>query len=61
MINSSHMRTLPLALAVLNGEFGTRFGVIMAGAVVATTPMLIVFLSLQKYFMDWIEMAGLKG
>jgi len=61
VINSSHMRTLPLALAVLNGEFGTRFGMIMAGAVVATTPMLIVFLLLQKYFMEWIAMTGLKG
>jgi multiple sugar transport system permease protein len=61
VINSSEMRTLPLALSVLNGQFGTRFAVIMAGAVVATTPMLIVFLSFQKYFMKGVAMTGLKG
>ena len=61
VINSSSMRTLPLALSVLNGQFGTRFAMIMAGAVVATTPMLVVFLFLQKYFMKGITMTRLKG
>jgi ABC-type glycerol-3-phosphate transport system permease component len=58
VINSSSMRTLPLALSVLNGQFGTRFAMIMAGAVVATTPMLIVFLLFQKYFMKVMAMRG---
>ena len=61
VINSSEMRTLPLALSVLNGQFGTRFAMIMAGAVVVMTPMLIVFLASQKYFMKWIALTGLKG
>lgn len=61
VISSSEMRTLPLALSVLNGQFGTRFSMIMAGAVVATTPMLIVFLAFQKYFMKGVAMTGLKG
>ena len=43
VISSSDMRTLPLALSVLNGQFGTKFAMVMAGAVVTTTPMLIVF------------------
>jgi multiple sugar transport system permease protein len=55
------MRTLPLALSVLNGQFGTKFAMIMAGAVVATTPMLVVFLFFQRYFMKGITMTGLKG
>lgn len=61
VINSGSMRTLPLALAVLNGQFGTNFAMVMAGAVVATTPMLIIFLSFQKYFMKGIALTGLKG
>jgi len=60
VINSSQMRTLPLALSVLNGQFDTRLGVIMAGAVVATVPMLIVFLVFQKYFIKGVTMKGLK-
>ncbi len=61
VINSSSMRTLPLALSVLNSEFGTRFAMLMAGAVVATTPMLIVFLAFQKYFMKGVALTGLRG
>lgn len=61
VINSSSMRTLPLGLAVLNGQFGTNFAMVMAGAVVATTPMLVVFLAFQKYFMKGIALTGLKG
>jgi len=61
VINSSEMRTLPLALSVLNGQFGTRFAMVMAGAAVATTPMLIVFLAFQKYFIKGIAMTGLRG
>ena len=61
VINSSSMRTLPLALSVLNGQFGTNFAMVMAGAVVATTPMLIVFLSFQKYFIRGIALTGLRG
>lgn len=61
MINSSEMRTLPLALSVLNGQFGTRSAMVMAGAVVATTPMLIAFLVFQKYFMKGVTLTALKG
>jgi multiple sugar transport system permease protein len=61
VINSNEMRTLPLALSVLNGQFGTRFAVVMAGAAVATAPMLIAFLFFQRYFMKGVTMTGFKG
>ncbi|MBU1084226.1 MAG: discoidin domain-containing protein, partial [Candidatus Omnitrophica bacterium] len=57
----SNMRTLPLGLAVLTGQFGANFGMIMAGAVVATVPMLTVYLIFQKYIIKGIPMTGLKG
>jgi len=60
VINSNEMRTLPLALSVLNGQFGTRFAMVMAGAVVATTPMLIVFLLFQRYFMKGVTLTWVK-
>jgi len=55
------MRTIPLALAVLTGQFGANFAMVMAGAVVATLPMLIVYLLFQKYIIKGIAMTGLKG
>ncbi|MDP8299157.1 MAG: carbohydrate ABC transporter permease [Candidatus Tantalella remota] len=59
IIHTSEMRTVPLALAVLTGQFGANFGMVMAGAVVATLPMLIVYLLFQKYIIKGIAMTGL--
>lgn len=61
IIHTSEMRTLPLALAVLTGQFGANFAMVMAGAVVATLPMLIVYLVFQKYIIKGIALTGLKG
>ncbi|MFC1631350.1 carbohydrate ABC transporter permease [Candidatus Omnitrophota bacterium] len=61
VIHSSKMRTVPLALSVLNSQFGANFAMVMSGATVATLPVLIVFLFLQKYIIQGITMTGLKG
>jgi multiple sugar transport system permease protein len=55
------MRTVPLALAVLTGQFGANFGMVMAGAVVATLPMLVVYLVFQKYIIKGVAMTGVYG
>lgn len=49
IVNSKLMRTVPLALTLLSTATSSNFGMLMAGAVMATTPMLIMFLLLQKY------------
>jgi len=59
IVHASEMRTVPLALAVLTGQFGANFGMVMAGAVVATMPMLIVCLLFQRYVIKGIAMTGL--
>lgn len=61
VIHTNTMRTVPLALSVLNSQFGANFSMVMAGATVVTLPVLIVFLCLQKYIIQGITMAGLKG
>lgn len=61
IIYSSKMRTIPLALSVLNGQFGENFAMVMAGAVVATLPVLAVFIAFQKYFIKGITLTGLKA
>ncbi|MCK4851508.1 MAG: carbohydrate ABC transporter permease [Candidatus Omnitrophica bacterium] len=61
IIHTSSMRTLPLGLAVLTGQFGANYAMVMAGAVVATLPMLAVYLIFQKYIIKGIALTGLKG
>jgi len=61
VIHTNDMRTVPLALSVLNSQFGSNFAMMMAGATVVTLPVLIVFLSLQQYIIEGITMTRLKG
>ncbi|MFC2061298.1 carbohydrate ABC transporter permease [Elusimicrobiota bacterium] len=55
------MYTLPVALANLNGQHATDYGLLMAGAVVVVIPVIIVFLFAQKYIIEGISTTGLKG
>lgn len=45
-------QTLPVALAGLFGEFGTRYGVVMAAAALGTLPTFLIFVFLQKYMVS---------
>ncbi len=61
IIRSEKMMTLPLGVALLQQEFTTNYGVIMAGAALASLPMIIVFIVFQKYFTQGITMGAVKG
>jgi multiple sugar transport system permease protein len=52
--------TLPVALANLNGQHPTSFGLLMAAAVVVVLPVIIVFLLAQKYVIQGVATSGLK-
>ena len=61
MLNSRDTWTLPLAIAKLQGEMSNDFGLIMAGAALASIPIIIVFIAFQKYFTQGIAMGAVKG
>ncbi len=44
------MKTIPLYIVQFAEEKFTNEGALMAAAVIASVPMLILFLSLTKYF-----------
>jgi multiple sugar transport system permease protein len=59
---SEEMFTLPVALATFSrGQFSSDYGLLMAGSLVIITPILIVFMVLQKHFTQGIATTGLKG
>jgi len=53
--------TLPVGVASLQGEFGTDYGVIFAGAALAALPILVFFLLFQRYFLEGVRLGALKG
>lgn len=60
VIHSSQMRTVPLIISVLNGQFGANFAMVMAGAVVVTLPMILVFLVFQRQFIKGIVLTTIR-
>lgn len=61
MTRSTSMMTLPLGVATMQGEFTTNYGIMMAGAALASVPMITIFLVFQKAFTQGITMGAVKG
>jgi multiple sugar transport system permease protein len=61
VISSDKFRTVQLGLALFVVAHRTRWDVVMAGSVLATIPVLIVFLVFQRYFIRGIALTGMKG
>ncbi|MEV1169186.1 carbohydrate ABC transporter permease [Nonomuraea sp. NPDC049784] len=53
--------TLPPGLSILQGAYTIDYPVIMAGAVLASVPVLILFALTQRYVIEGISRSGLKG
>jgi multiple sugar transport system permease protein len=60
IISSEELRTLPLGLALFVVKNRTAWDLLMAGSVVTTIPVLIVFLLFQRHFIRGIAVTGMK-
>ena len=61
VLNSADTFTLTVGLATLQDKHALDYGLLMAGAVVASLPMFAVFLLFQQMFIKGIRMGALKG
>ncbi len=55
------LKTIQLGLRMFITQYSSDYNLIMAASVVSLIPVLIVFLSLQKYFVQGVATSGLKG
>ena len=58
---SPNRLTLPPGLSILQGNYSTDYPTIMAGGVIASIPVLIVFFIAQRYIIEGVSRSGLKG
>jgi len=61
VINDPNKRTLPVGIAAFHGQFLTDWGVVFAASVIAITPIIILFIFMQKYFVKGIIAGAIKG
>jgi multiple sugar transport system permease protein len=53
--------TIQPGLAILQGAYTIDYPVIMAGAALASIPVLILFVAAQRYIIEGVSRSGLKG
>jgi len=58
---SPNKLTLQTGLNVLSGAWATHYGVVMAGAVIAAVPVLILFSIAQRQIVESVASSGVKG
>ncbi|MEM7680835.1 MAG: carbohydrate ABC transporter permease [Planctomycetota bacterium] len=61
VLQTADKQPLAVAVAQLQGVYGTAFGPIMAGTVIAVTPILVLFLMLQRDFIAGLTSGAVKG
>ena len=61
IMSKDSMKTLQVGLQVFQTQYTTRWDLLMAGTVVVTIPVLIIFLAGQRYFTRGIALSGMKG
>jgi multiple sugar transport system permease protein len=61
LTTTTEMRTLSAGLAMFVGERVTEYGPIMAATVISITPLMLLYVFAQKYFVQGIAMSGMKS
>ena len=60
-LTKTELKTIQIGLRMFITQYSAEYGLSMAASVVALIPVLIVFLSLQKYFVQGVASTGIKG
>lgn len=57
----AEMHTLTLAISALKGSYSTNYGLVMAGSTLAFIFPFVLYIVLQKQFVEGIALSGIKG
>lgn len=61
VLRSDKKLTLQIGLASLLTPYGSNYDLLLTGSVLATIPIIILFVAFQRYFVSGILAGGLKG
>ncbi len=61
VIQTESVKTITLGLASFQGLYTTKYHLLMAAAMISVLPVLVAYISSQRYFIEGITLTGLKG
>jgi multiple sugar transport system permease protein len=60
-ISDPDKRTLPIAIALFQGQHATSWGLVFAASVIAVLPVILIFVVFQRQFVSGLATGALKG
>ncbi len=61
ILRTRELQTLPVILAGMIGLYRMEYGIVMAGSFLSALPVLILFLSMQRSFVQGLTVGALRG
>jgi arabinosaccharide transport system permease protein len=61
VLSDSKMFTLPIGLTSLMSPYGNNYTLLISGAVMSVLPIIILFMSAQKFFIEGMSTGSVKG
>jgi multiple sugar transport system permease protein len=61
VINDPHTRTLPIAIALFQGQHSTSWGLVFAASAIAVGPVLVLYAAFQRHFIGNLMTGAVKA
>lgn len=60
-LNSEKLKTIQVGLRMFISQYSAEYSLIMAASLISLIPVLIIFIALQRFFVEGIAATGVKG
>ena len=60
-IDDPGKRTLPISIALFQGQHGTAWGLVFAASIISLVPIIAFFVTMQRYFVSGLTTGAFKG
>lgn len=60
-LNSEKLKTIQVGLRMFISQYSAEYSLIMAASLISLIPVLIIFISLQRFFVEGVAATGIKG
>jgi len=61
VLNDSSKFTLPIGLTSIMGPYGNNYRLLISGAVMSVLPIMVLFFSSQRFFIEGMTTGTVKG
>ena len=60
LISSNESRTVPVGLLLFQGQFSSQYTQLMAGVLISITPIIVLYIFLQRYMVSGLTAGAIK-